>query len=323
MNARLPSLIAFIVAGTLLTLPTLAMAGDWPMLGRDVTRNSVSSEENPPTHWDVETEKNIKWKAKLGSMTHGTAAVADGQVYIGTNNGHGYLQRYPKNVDLGCLLCFRESDGEFLWQYSAEKLPSGRVHDWPLQGIGASPLVEGNRLWFVSNRWEVVCLDTWGFHDGENDGPVRDEADQAPREADVVWRFDLIGELGVFPHNQGMGPTRRCSPTASYKNRIYVVTGNGVDESHARIPKPEAPSLVCLDKRTGRALWTDNSPGSNVLHGQFASPLVAEIGGRAQVIVPQGDGWIRSFDAINGGLIWKFDINRKQAKWLLGGAWRP
>lgn len=294
-------------------------AADWPMLGRDIMRNPVSSEKDPPTNWDIESGKGIRWKAKLGSMTHGTPVVANGQVYIGTNNGAGYLERYPSTIDLGVLLCFRESDGKFLWQFSSEKLKSGRTHDWPLQGIGASPLVEGDRIWFVSNRWEVICLDTKGFHDGENDGPVIDEPVTDANEADVVWRFDMIDELGVFPHNQGMGPTRRCSPAASYKNRIYLMTGNGVDNSHIRVPKPDAPSLVCMDKRTGKVLWTDDSPGANVLHGQFASPLVAKLAGRAQVIVPQGDGWVRSFDAISGELIWKFDVNRKEAKWILGG----
>ena len=106
---------------------------------------------------------------------------------------------------------------------------------------------------------------------------------------------------------------------ASYKNRIYVATGNGVDFSHVNIPAPKAPSLVCLDKDTGKVLWTDASPGENLLHVQVADPLVIEVGGRGQVIVPQGDGWIRSFDALTGELIWKFDINPKESKWNLGG----
>lgn len=296
------------------------LKSDWPMLGRDITRNPVSHEKNPPVNWDVKSGKNIKWTAQLGSMTHGTPVVADGKVYIGTNNGAGYIERYPRRHDLGVLLCFRESDGKFLWQFSSEKLPQGHVFDWPLQGLGASPLVEEDRMWFVSNRWEVICLDTNGFHDDENDGPVVDEPAEGPREADVVWRFDMIKELGVFPHNQGMGPTRRCSPAASYRNRIYLVTGNGLNNSHIEIPKPDAPSLICMDKRAGKVLWTDNSPGPNILHGQFASPLVAEIGDRAQVIIPQGDGWVRSFDAMTGKLIWKFDVNRKDAKWDLGGS---
>ena len=89
--------------------------------------------------------------------------VANGQVYVGSNNGAGYLKRYPARIDLGVLLCFNEADGKFLWQHSNEKLPTGRVHDWPMQGVCATPLVEGKRLWYVTNRGEVVCLDTEAF----------------------------------------------------------------------------------------------------------------------------------------------------------------
>ena len=129
-------LVAIVVAFALTISVENLPAADWPMLGRDVTRNPVSHEKNPPTEWNVKTGKNIKWQAKLGSMTHGTPVVADGQVYFGTNNGAAYIARYPWNdrvqVDLEVLLCFRETDGKFLWQFSAEKLPQGRVHDWPL-----------------------------------------------------------------------------------------------------------------------------------------------------------------------------------------------
>src|SRR5437867_8849495 len=81
------------------------------------------------------------------------------------------------------------------------------------------------------------------------------------------------------------------------------------------MPAPDAPSLICFDKRTGKVRWTDQSPGTNILLGQWASPLIAKIKGRAQVITPQGDGWVRSFDAETGKLIWKFDINPKSAQW--------
>jgi outer membrane protein assembly factor BamB len=317
------------------TGPSSLTAEDWPVLGRDATRNAVSPEKGPPTDWDIgefdrktwqtsrwirDKSRNIKWTAPLGSMTFTAPVVANGQIYIGANNSAGYLKRYPSDVDLGCLLCFAESDGKFRWQFSAEKLPIGRVQDWPLQGLGSSPLVEGDRLWFVSNRSELVCLDAQGFRDQENDGPYIDEPVEAPDEADIVWRYDLIKNLGVYPLSAGMGPNRRCSLAPSYKGRIYVVTGNGVSGvNHIEVIAPEAPSLVCFDKTTGNALWTDASPGKNILCTQVADPLVAEIGGRGQVIVPQGDGWLRSFDALTGELIWKFDINPKQSKWILGG----
>jgi outer membrane protein assembly factor BamB len=329
MSCRAARCFHAAIAALLVCLP-IASAADWPMLGRTPARNPVSPESGAPLDWQpgefnretgswiAKGAHNVKWIAKLGSQTYGTPVVADGHVYVGTNNAAAYLDRYPKNVDLGCLLCFRESDGEFLWQYSAEKLPTGRAHDWPRQGLGSSPLVEGERMWFVSNRWEVICADTQSFRDGENDGPFVDEPVEAPNEADVLWKFDLMNELGVQPHPAGMGPDRRCS-IAAHENRIYVITGNGVTENHVQIPAPDAPSLVCLDKDTGEVLWTDNSPGNNILHTQIASPLVAEIQGRAQVIVPQGDGWIRAFDALSGELIWKFDINFKESRWILGG----
>jgi len=288
--------------------------GDWPMLGRTSVRNPVVHQGNAPIEWNAKTGQNIKWSAKLGSQTYGTPVIADGQVYVGANNGAGYLERYPAKTDLGCLLCFREADGEFLWQFSATKLPQGRVADWPLQGIGCPPFVDGERMWFVSNRWEVVCLDTRGFRDNENDGPVDDESVTGPLEADVVWKFDLIRELNMHPHCAGMGPDRRCSIAAS-GNSIFVITGNGINERHLTLPTPDAPSLVSLDKRTGKLLWTDNSPGRNILHTQIASPLVAEIGDRIQVIVPQGDGWLRSFEPGTGKLLWKFDMNHKASKW--------
>src|SRR5262249_49446002 len=67
-------------------------------------------------------------------------------------------------------------------------------------------------------------------------------------------------------------------------------------------------------KNTGQVVWDDNSPGNNILFGEFASPLVIEINGTGQVIAPQGDGWVRSFDAQTGKPLWKFDINPKSVK---------
>ncbi len=136
--------------------------------------------------------------------------MANGQVYVGSNNGNGYLKRYPATVDLGVLLCFDEKDGKFLWQDSSEKLPTGRVHDWPLMGICCSPLVEGDRLWYITSRGEVKCLDTAGFRDDENDGPVKDEKFTDKDEADIIWVTNMMKELGVSQHNMCS-----CSVTCS------------------------------------------------------------------------------------------------------------
>ncbi|MGE3778829.1 MAG: PQQ-binding-like beta-propeller repeat protein, partial [Pirellulaceae bacterium] len=166
--------------------PTLK-AGDWPQWAGSTYRNNTPVAQNIPTSWTIgeidrksgewkkDGSENIRWVSRLGSQTYGNPVIADGRVYVGTNNTGGYLKRYPSDYDLGVLLCFQESDGKFLWQHSSEKLPPGRVHVWPLQGICCAPYVEGYRLWFVTSRGEVACLDAEGFHDGEDDGPLQNE----------------------------------------------------------------------------------------------------------------------------------------------------
>src|SRR5262245_38517325 len=81
-------------------------AEDWPMPGRDKTRNPVSPERNAPIEWDAKTGRNIKWKAELGSVTVSEPIVSDGLVWIGTNNDP------PRDPTLkgpgGVLACLRE-----------------------------------------------------------------------------------------------------------------------------------------------------------------------------------------------------------------------
>jgi outer membrane protein assembly factor BamB len=97
-----------------------------------------------------------------------------------------------------------------------------------------------------------------------------------------------------------------------------------VNEAHTAIPAPEAPSFLALDKHTGRVVWTDNSPGANIHHGQWSAPCVGVFAGVPQVIFGGGDGWVYSFHAEKheGGkplLLWKFDTNPKDAFLEMGG----
>ena len=294
----------------MLALPIYA--ADWPMWGGDPQRNMVNTEEkNIPASWDIETGRNIKWTAELGSQTYGNTVVAGGKVFVGTNNQAG---RQPKaEGDKGVILCFSEKDGEFLWQMTHDKLPAGRVNDWPQQGICSSVAVDGERFYYVSNRCELVCADVEGFRDGENDGPYTDETLTDKIDGDIVWKIDMINELGVFPHNLATS-----SPT--YDERlVYVVTGNGVDEGHLVIPVPVAPSFLAVDKMTGEIVWESNAPGEEILHGQWSSPAVGVIGGKKQAIFPGGNGRLYSFDAATGDELWSFQCNPKDAVWELGG----
>ena len=281
--------------------------GDWPMWGGTPDRNMVSAMKGLPSEWDVKTKKNIKWVANLGSQSYGNPVVAGGMVFVGTNNE---LVRDPKQPgDRGVLMAFRESDGEFLWQQTHVKLESGRANDWPFQGVASSPLVEGERLYYVSNRGVVHCLDIQGFRDNENDGPFKDEKLTGQSDADVIWSFDMMEQVGSYPHNMS-----NSSPVV-WGNLIYVSTSNGQDESHVNIPSPRAPAIIALNKNTGELVWEDNSVEDRILHGQWSTPTVGRIGGVLQVISAQGDGWVRGYEAETGKKLWEFDTNPKDAVW--------
>jgi outer membrane protein assembly factor BamB len=280
---------------------------DWPMWGGTSDRNMVSDATGLPTEWDVKTGKNIKWVAALGSQSYGNPVVAGGVVLVGTNNE---AMRDPKQGgDRGVLMAFREDNGEFMWQATFEKLSSGRANDWPFQGIASSPLVVDGKAYFMSNRAVVMAVDIQGFHDKENDGPVKDEKLTGINDVDVLWSFDTMEEVGNFPHNLA-----NSSPVA-YGNLIYVSTGNGQDESHVNIPSPRAPAIIALDYETGKLVWEDASPGTRILHGQWSTPAVATIDGVVQVVHGQGDGWIRGYEAKTGKKLWEFDTNPKESVW--------
>jgi outer membrane protein assembly factor BamB len=307
-----------------------------PMWGGGLSRNMVNTfEKNVLTEWSVEEgqEKNLKWSADLGSKAYGGPVIASGKIFVGTNNEN---PRNPKiHGDKGILLCFDEATGKFLWQAVHDKIAAGRVNDWPEEGICSSPFVEGDRLYYVSNRCELVCATTDGLTGGKNVGAT-DEKYKSDIDADFVWRLDMIRELNVFPHNLS------TSSPLVVGDLIFIVTSNGVDEGHINIPAPKAPSFIAVNKKTGKVVWQNNFPsaklvqeegtakkevlikqlvdkGEVLMHGQWSSPTYAVANGKPQVIFPGGDGWLYSLEPETGKLIWKFDCNPRSSIYKLGG----
>ena len=312
MNRRtLATAVALtLLGGSVGVLTGAPAAVERAMFGNTFDRNMVSPETGLPSDWDVKTGRNVKWWADVGSQAYAGPVVAGRKVFVGTNNDGLRNPKLPS--DRGVVMAFDAAKGEFLWQMTHEKLASGRVNDWPQQGVCSTPYVEGNRLWYTSNRATLVSLDAEGFRDG-NTGPVSDEKNQSPTDGDVVWEFDMMAQLDVFPHNLAVS-----SPIV-VDGVLYATTGNGVDEGHINIPSPMAPSFVALDATTGKLIWESNLPGGKIFHGTWSNPTFATIKGRPQVIFPGGDGWLYSFEPKTGKLIWKFNANPPGTKYVLGG----
>ena len=113
--------------------------GDWPQWGKNATRNMVSSVKGLPDEFsvgkyikgteniDMATTKNIKWVADLGSQSYGNPVISGGKVFVGTNNES---LRDPKvEGDKGNIMCFRESDGKFLWPGFGSRVVSRKAKE--------------------------------------------------------------------------------------------------------------------------------------------------------------------------------------------------
>ena len=60
-------------------VPVMSHAADWPMRGKDASRNGVSLERNAPVDWQMATKqepsRNILWSARLGTYSLGDPGV--------------------------------------------------------------------------------------------------------------------------------------------------------------------------------------------------------------------------------------------------------
>ncbi|OHB68613.1 MAG: pyrrolo-quinoline quinone [Planctomycetes bacterium RBG_13_62_9] len=299
----------------------MALAADQPQWGQDFSRNMVSNETGLVEDFDPATGKNVKWVAPLGSESWATPVVAQGRVFLGTNNDP---PRDPRHKgDRGVLLCLDEKDGHLLWQLVVPKLGADPYLDWPRAGICSPATVEGNRVYTVTNRGEVVCLDIEGQANG-NDGPYRDEGrymtangrsslvargstlvprdanddsglirDVTPLDADIIWLFDILRQAGTWPHDGAHGSILIDG------DFLYVNTCNGLDSAHKGIRCPEGPSLICLDKETGRLLARDyEGIGPRIFHSTWSPPAMGVVNGHKRIFFCGGDGVVYAFEPL-------------------------
>jgi outer membrane protein assembly factor BamB len=302
-----------------------AHAGDRPQWGEAWSRNQISPERGLPDAFEPASGKNIKWAANLGTETHSTPVIAGGRVYIGTNNN---APRDPRHQgDRGVLMCFDEKDGHLLWQLVVPKLDEDIYFDWPKCGMSSPVTVEGDRVYVVSNRAEVLCLDARGLANG-NDGPFTDEAaHQTPAgqptippgetDADILWRFDLRTGAGIWPHDGAH------SSVLIRGDQLYLNTGTGVDNSHVKIRTPDAPSLIVLDKNSGRLLARDDEHiAPRIFHCTWSPPSMAKVGDRELIFFAGGDGVVRAFEPLGAAsdevqklkVVWRYDLDPEGPK---------
>jgi len=274
-------------------------ADDWPQWCGSNAKNMISPEKGLPDSFvpgnklpdgtiDLATARNVRWGVRLGTAIYSTPTIAHGKIFVGgMERGNGIF------------VCLEAATGKLLWKWNAppKQFPKDidgfnlGIHEIPPQmGVCSTATVDGNRVYFVSQRFEVVCLDV--------NGPAGTQSG----EARVVWAFDMQEKVRAFPCDAANG-----SPLID-GNLVYVQTSNGIDrnsfsnpekEKNRKFPAPDAPNVIALDKRTGHLVATDDTRiTDNLLHGQWSSLCMGKVAGRKLLFFGGGDGRCYAFEAL-------------------------
>ena len=292
-----------------------AGAADWPQWGGSAGRIMASPEKSLPhtflpgkkkagTAIDLSTTKYVKWiaPARLRNLRHPRRGRRQGV------HRHQRLRDRAtpsfRTDDGGVFRCLDESTGKLLWQLVVPCTNRHGNRNWLFDNMGlgicAAPAVDGDRVYVVTNRCEVVCLDVNGMANG-NQGMQDEGKFQVPEgtppvkigptDGDILWRFDMVSQLPCQPHDAA------SSSVLVVGDLVYAGTSNGVAKGGVTVTYPLAPSLIALDKRTGRLAAVDNEKiGTRLFHGQWSSPSCGEVAGRKLIFFGAGDGICYAFE---------------------------
>ena len=244
------------------------------------------------------------WEIKTGTHQYSIPTLDRGRIFVAANDS-GIERAGFKSTGGGVVLCVEQATGQLIWRLPIPRFfegvkPPYHFDQWNC-GICSAPVVEGNRVYVVSSRGEILCLDREGQANG-NDGPFLEEladmgitntpdAKLEPTDGDILWKYNLITELGVILHDV-------CGSTLLLDgDLLYACTSNGIADRHDKTPKPDAPSLIALGKNSGQMMAQEDAKiGRRMLHCNWSSPVAGRVNGRTLVFFGGADGFLYAFD---------------------------
>lgn len=298
--------------------------------------NGVSDEKGLPGEL---LDGDLAWSLKLGTHQYTVPAFKDGRIFLGIND---QMLKHPvlKKTGGGIVMCVDQASQDLIWQLVIPRYMEGtkapfHFNHWRC-GVCSFPAMDEKFMYIVGSRGDVICLDRNGLADG-NDGPFTDEGEYmgypdgsnarlADTDGDIVWQYDMIKGVKTVPHDVcGSSPVL-------LGDYLYICTSNGQDDKHELVANPLAPTLIVLDKRTGKLVAADSELiGKRMFHGHWSSPAVTEIDGRKIILFGGGDGVLYAFKPVEAPpkahpvkleKIWEYDCNPAGLRKLTYANWR-
>jgi outer membrane protein assembly factor BamB len=255
-------------AGVLLHAADTGRDHFWPQW-RGPRATGVAPHAKPPLEWNE--KKNVRWKIEIPGRGSSSPIVWGDQIFITT--------AIPSGTSL-----------------TESHQPRGGItprvpHRFVVMAVDRKT---GKVLWERVAREEAPHEaghpdnSTWASSSAATDG----EHVIASFESRGIYAFDLKGNL-VWQSDLGDKKMRNefgeGSTPALHGNHLVVVWDHLGGTSF----------IAALDKRTGKERWRQKRDEIDT----WATPLVVEHGGRAQVIVP-GMNRLRSYDLETGTVVW-------------------
>ena len=265
---------ACLVIGTLMATVIAAANPDaekyWPQW-RGPHATGVAVNGNPPVEWS-ET-KNIRWKVEIPGRGSSSPVVWGDRLFVltavpaGVETAASHTPRgsiQPRAPHRFMVLAIDRRTGKTVWERTAN------------EAIPHEPSHPDNGTWasasaITDGEHVIASFDSFGYYAYDMNGTL-------------VWQKDLGDKRMRNEFGEGSTP-------ALHGNHLVVVWDQFV---------PGASFVTVLDKRTGQELWRAKRDEIDT----WATPLVVEHEGRAQVIV-NGMNRLRSYDLQTGNVVWE------------------
>jgi outer membrane protein assembly factor BamB len=230
-----------------------AVADDWPQW-QGPNRDAMSQEKGLLQEW-AEDGPPLAWRVDGLGGGDSTPSVADGRIF-------GMAHRGDDEV----VWALSETAGRTLWVTRLG--PASREGESPSQeGPGATPTVDGERLYVVGLAGNVACLQV-------GDGAI-------------VWQRRMQDDFGAR------------LPTWSFRESP-LVDGDKLIVT----PGGEKATIVALDKRTGETIWTSLVPGAP--KAAYSSAIAFDFDGQRQYVQFTAEAVV-GVAASDGTFLWRYD----------------
>ena len=250
----------------------------WPSF-RGADASGVADGQNLPDSWNVETGENIRWKAAIPGLAHGSPIVWGNRVFVSTavssradatfkpglyGEGTASEDRTPHKW---MVMALDSATGRTVWQQVAHEGEPREKRHIKSTYASATPVTDG--------RVVIAFFGSQGLYAYSFDGKP-------------LWKKDL-GHLDVGAYDVPTYEWGTASSPALHDGKVFV-----------QVDTSKEDYLLALDAATGRELWRTERQELP----SWGTPTVVKAGGRTE-IVTNSSNFVYGYDIATGKELWR------------------